>query len=325
MTDKEFRQLIQRYQDNTCTAKEKLQVEMWLNSLEKKGERFEDWEEIQKNALGDKMLASLQMKMRSVSREPRVVNYTAMLKIAASIVFAVGFGFWLKTSIIHSDSNVTAYRENTLVHGVNKYILPDGTIVWLKGESKLYYPNSFTGNTREVKLEGEALFEVSKDPAHPFIISCGSLLTRVLGTSFNIKSQPLKKHVEVVVFTGKVSLSDASSHQEIVLLPHEKALYETTTGALTKTAETILEHRYLEGTEYDMHFEDTPVSSVIDRIERKFNIKIKLQDEKAKGCLVSADLTDQSLEVTLKLISKLLGGEFKQHDEWVYLRIPACL
>jgi ferric-dicitrate binding protein FerR (iron transport regulator) len=74
-----------------------------------------------------------------------------------------------------------------------------------------------------------------------------------------------------------------------------------------------------------MRFEDTPLWEIIERIEQKFNIRIELQDHKVKQCLVSADLTDQSLATTLKLITQALGGDYLQKGENIQFKIPPCL
>ena len=96
-------------------------------------------------------------------------------------------------------------------------ILEDGSIIWLKGNSSLTYPEHFVNATREVSLIGEALFEVAKDASHPFVVHSNGMNTKVLGTSFNIR--PIGNHVEVVVFTGKVAVSLANSSKRILVLP----------------------------------------------------------------------------------------------------------
>jgi ferric-dicitrate binding protein FerR (iron transport regulator) len=62
-----------------------------------------------------------------------------------------------------------------------KVILEDGTIIWLKGNSSLTYPEHFVSATREVNLIGEALFEVAKDASHPFIVHSNGMNTRFWG------------------------------------------------------------------------------------------------------------------------------------------------
>ena len=324
MDKHEFQRLITRYQRDECTPEEKQQLEGWFNFLEKDQGRFEEWGEIDQQRVGKKLLASLHKRMETAQNlsSPRI-GVPNLLKIAASILLVVGFGYLIHPHLPISILQNSAYQERTTTKGVSKYILSDGTLVWLKGKSKLSFPSTFTGKQREVHLEGEALFEVAKDSSHPFVIHCGSLQTRVVGTSFNIKYMLLKQQVEVVVFTGKVKLSHAADKKELMLLPNQKAIYQIAGQKIVKNNEPHVE-KYLAGTQYNMKFEDTPLSEVIERIEQKFNIEIDLENQRAKHCLVGADMTDQSLAITLKLISEALGGDYRQQGKKFTLRIPDC-
>lgn len=100
--------------------------------------------------------------------------------------------------------------------GTFSLMLADGTKVWLNADSKLVYPSSFSGNYREVNLEGEAYFEVKKDPKHPFIVHTKRQNIKVLGTEFNVHAYSdeatcittlIKGKVQVNSFDKKISLS----------------------------------------------------------------------------------------------------------------------
>ena len=325
MNTQEFQHLIQRYQDNCCSVEEKKILEDWLSSREKQEGQFETWNHQAQQDLGKKIFTSMASKIdafdKPVARQFPFVTY---LKVAASILLVVSCSFAI-TRFSNNSSTLTTVADSkqSSVPEVNKVILSDGTIVWLKGKSKIYYPTSFTGQEREVSLDGEALFEVTKDATHPFIIHCGSLTTKVVGTSFNIKNENDLHQIEVVVFTGKVSLSDQENKKQIVLLPNQKVTYQKNDHTFIKT-NIQQAANYLAGTEFDMKFEDISVAEVIKRIEKKFNVTIKLRNADSHQCLISADFTDQSLAITLKLISESLGGDFKENEEWIDLQIPSC-
>lgn len=83
--------------------------------------------------------------------------------------------------------------------------LPDGTRVWLNADSKITFPSFFSGKTRNVKVEGEAYFEVTKDAKHPFIVSTEYFTTTVLGTVFNIDAYSAKT-ANVTLVSGSVAV-----------------------------------------------------------------------------------------------------------------------
>ena len=84
--------------------------------------------------------------------------------------------------------------------------LPDGSTVILNAESKLNYPSSFSGKTREVFLSGEAYFDIKHNPQQPCMVHAGKITTKVLGTAFNVKAYPADESIEVTVTRGKVQV-----------------------------------------------------------------------------------------------------------------------
>jgi hypothetical protein len=110
-------------------------------------------------------------------------------------------------------------QESIAQEKVLNYTLPDGTKVSLNRGSKISYPSTFEGQTREITLQGEAFFDVAHDAQHPFIIHAQGADIKVLGTSFNVNAY--SKQVKVWVKTGKVQVKKSAS--VIQLLPGEQA------------------------------------------------------------------------------------------------------
>lgn len=127
----------------------------------------------------------------------------------------------------------------------SRSMLPDGTTVWLNAGSKLFYEGDFKGATREVRLEGEAFFDVTKDARHPFIVHTSGIDIKVLGTAFNVKSYPEDKTVETTLYRGLVKVFRHSDLSNAIaeLRPNEKLTLlkeETVTvGAIQSSREKI--------------------------------------------------------------------------------------
>jgi transmembrane sensor len=103
--------------------------------------------------------------------------------------------------------------------------LPDGSKVWLNGDSKITYAEDFNDRTREVHLSGEAFFEVAKDKTRPFIIHTRMINLKVLGTAFNVRSYDYEKETETALVHGSVEITLRNSpEQKILLKPGEKLL-----------------------------------------------------------------------------------------------------
>jgi ferric-dicitrate binding protein FerR (iron transport regulator) len=139
------------------------------------------------------------------------------MKAAAAIVLLAGIGsafFWF-TSRENSNSTVIASGEERNI----EVTLPDGSRVWLNRNSELSYSKSFDAQNRNVKLTGEAFFDVKRDESKPFVIDAGTGTVTVLGTSFNVISSNSNKQLEVLVETGKVKISDNGSGKSLTLEP----------------------------------------------------------------------------------------------------------
>jgi ferric-dicitrate binding protein FerR (iron transport regulator) len=110
--------------------------------------------------------------------------------------------------------------------GEFKVTLEDGTVVWLNAQSRLYYPDSFDGDERRVKVEGEAYFKVAKNEKRPFFVETAGQMVRVYGTEFNINSYGENKSVYTTLVNGKISLYPIESPKaELILTPGNQAIF----------------------------------------------------------------------------------------------------
>ncbi len=109
------------------------------------------------------------------------MKYAAAL--TALVFIGTGVGVWLQQHKSAQEMLVAVANEGM----VKEVVLPDGSKVWLNNAAVLQYPREFSGNRRNVHLEGEAYFEVTKDRQRPFTVESDAMRVRVLGTSFNFK------------------------------------------------------------------------------------------------------------------------------------------
>lgn len=252
-------------------------------------------------------------------------NRKSLRWMAAACI--IGLIVWAGISNWRHEKNteIPLLTVNTVEGKTNKIILPDSTIVWMKPSSTLTYPKSFSGTERNISFTGEALFEVTKDSKHPFIITSGNYSIRVLGTSFNIR-QSEKKNFELMVLTGKVAVrqdnKQGKSVSTLVTANHKlRAIADTFKVTATVEQEAIL---LVQQTEYLMSFRNDEMKEVISRLEKKFNIQIEVTNKQIYSCRLTADLTDQSLNRSLRLISDALNLQCRQENGRIYLHGNGC-
>jgi len=317
----EFERLIERYQKGLLSGREKELMDEWFDSIghdEVHPARTEEERIILKQRVIAR-LASGDVPAPSVTRVS-MLTPIRIWGIAASLLLlaAASFVTW---QYVSRETVPKELMVSSSEGSVRKIRLADGSLVWLKNNSSLTYPETFPGPERRIELRGEALFEVAKDALHPFIIQCGELTTTVLGTSFNIRTT--EADIEVVVLTGKVSLT--SQGQGIVVLPSEKAVYRKEMKQLAKVnAQPDEAVSTTSGTEYDMNFQETLMREVIQRIQLKFDVAISLINEEMNNCTITADLTDQSLQRTMDVIAATLHATYELEGKTITFTGTGC-
>lgn len=118
----------------------------------------------------------------------------------------------------------TVYNMVTVPRGGEyKLVLADGTIVWLNSDSHIRYPVTFSGDTRQVELEGEAYFEVAKDKEKPFIVRMNEYNVRVTGTQFNVRNYS-NENLATTLVEGRVQIEKKGRVDR--LRPGQQAILE---------------------------------------------------------------------------------------------------
>jgi transmembrane sensor len=144
--------------------------------------------------------------------------------MAVASLFVLAAAGWLLNRQTTNNTNIKEQALEAKKGSRTRSMLPDGTTVWLNSGSKLYYDDDFNGPVRNVTLEGEAFFDVVKEPKRPFIVHTGGIDIKVLGTAFNVKSYPEDKTVETTLYRGlvKVFREEETESKAIQLRPNEK-------------------------------------------------------------------------------------------------------
>lgn len=197
--------------------------------------------------------------------------------------------------------------------------LVDGSKVWLNADSRLQYPATFEGNTREVALSGEAFFDVAKNKAKPFIIHLKNGTVRVLGTSFNIKAYDSDAYVETSVATGKVAFipKNAGKSDTTFLTHNRKAVYFLKTG-MVRTISTLsnMDKAWTEG---KLIFTNTSMDEIAATLERYFGKQVVINDEQLRSYRLTGSFENNSAEEILYYLSKTKPFTYRISESQIIL------
>lgn len=253
------------------------------------------------------------------------------VRVAAAIAMLIAIGFaltWQLRSTRPSATETIVWSNSS--PQAKHYTLSDGSTVWLNTGTKLSLPKEFPAEKREVQLSGEAFFEVAKDSQRPFIIHTGHVVIRVLGTSFNIKAFA-GEDVEVVVVTGKVVVETKEPREDkqnpildrVELRPQEKAIISKKSQKIERE---VVQTGSLPGAwkEEQLLFEDVQMAEVIKTLSRKHKIQIETENELLKNCRLNVDLTGQSAENAIRIISELINAQYHAEKDKIIIKGEGC-
>ena len=326
----------------------------WQNWLRENPHKKEDVEEAKhliqaileekysaSDAEQQEVWTSIRRTLKQDEKEVKITRWwNTTLARAAVVLIAVGvsWALWKFTVTPVNLTEQTIAREGALEVQTNNsdqpktIVLPDGTSIVLQPESALHYSKAFSDTLREVYLTGEAFFEVRKDATRPFLVHANEIVTRVIGTSFNVRNYK-NENIVVQVKTGKVSVfKEKVKHDDdendslvdgVVLTPNQQVEYEHDNMRMTKSLvekPAILLHV----PELDFEFSDAPVIKVFDLIERAYGVDIVYDKEAMVNCYLNASLSDVPLSDKIDLICKAIHATHEVIDSQIVIYSKGC-
>lgn len=195
-------------------------------------------------------------------------------------------------------------------------ILADGSKVYLNSGSSLVYPVVFAKDKREVYLDGEGYFEVSKEARRKFIVQTSCKAIEVLGTKFNVSVDKTQNLFEAVLVTGKIALEGNAG--KIELSPNQYYGYDSDSGQ--DVLKTVDARDYISWIEGKLRINREPLSNVIRKLEKSYNIKIQILDSKYLDYKISGNLDLKSTpEETMNVLMRILIPNYKSQKQKLYL------
>lgn len=191
------------------------------------------------------------------------------------------------------------------VGGEYQLLLADRTKVWLNSQSRLRFPESFTGGERCVYLEGEAYFEVAHDAKRPFCVKTKENVDiQVLGTSFNLRAYEDEGTVETVLEKGCVKMRGV--RESIVLQPGVRAVYEQKQRKMSQASvDTELYTSWHKG---HYVFQEETVENILNKLSRWYGMNVFFSNEKAKEVAFSGSIRKYETIINLLEAMEISGG-----------------
>jgi len=302
-------QIIASFEGN-LSGKEQEKLEHWLSLSEENKQLFNEFRKTY-TASGKLKIDFEPNENNGLEKVHRQIKSKQTIRLiwraaAAVIVLLLATQIVFHTQSTNNWNEFTAQQRQTI-------FLPDSSKVILAQNAQLWYPETFKGNERDVKLNGTAYFEITHHPEKPFRIKTNHTKVEVLGTKFLVKADR-PTFEKVLVDEGKVAFSVGSlfSRKKVILTKNEIGTWDSKQNKLSEKANPEQNsNAWLSGR---FSFSRLPLADVLKTIEKHYNIKIKLTDKSLEIIKYSGQFHNSSADNIIKTICLTLNCSYEKHE-----------
>jgi transmembrane sensor len=237
------------------------------------------------------------------------------MKWAASFLVLITTGLFL-FSILTTDNQhqvLTNSENNTMIQ-----VLQDGSIVYLAEHSTLTFPSRFNRKQRTVTLQGQAFFDIQYNPEKHFTVETETMNVKVLGTSFNIKSDNTG-FFEILVEEGLVEVQKRIPDGQIMEVGPGEQL-SVSDNTFHKTISHDMTASSWRTTR--MQFKDETLENVLSVISRNYNTRLYLEHDNLKSRRLTVTFYNNTLPTIIELICLSMDLEAEEHPDTSILFKP---
>lgn len=325
----DINEIIIRFLDGSATQPEKDFLLDWLKQSEQNKNDFSQVRDLWllSNAVSEDdegtEIALSRLRQRIQKTEKKNIFSPAiyqLMKVAAIFIllFTVGYisYYWGEKS--KEADTVILNRLLTAKGGKGRFILPDSTIVWLNSNTVLEYPEKFTASAREIRLKGQAYFEVKRDENKPFKVYAGKLEVEVLGTHFIVENYPHKADVEAVLVEGSVKVTGCNMNHSVVLTPGQLISYNKRDKRTD--VQIVNTNNYTSWMNDKMIFDNNKLTDIIINLEKWFITEIKCDPAFAQTVSMSFSVqSGDTLEDILKAMALVSPIKYQWEDNVLHI------
>ncbi len=267
-----------------------------------------------------------------------VIKFLKIISLIVAACFALVYIVIVRKNITGtSKSNQVIAPQN----GISKIQLSDGTKVWLNAGSKLVYNADYGAEQRKVSLQGEAMFDVVKDPQHPFIVTTATISIKVLGTRFNVKAYSNDKTSETSLIHGRIELTILNNpEKKIILKAADKLIINNTQPEVAYKELPAAKRAVVEETplmtlgqihqakkdtlpsealwiENKLAFDAEDFESLAKQLERRYNVTIVFKNDNLKKLRFTGKFKNETIGRALKALKTTTYFQYKTDNNQI--------
>lgn len=300
---------------------ERIELEKWLAASDENSKFFAEYEaiwqiepidptkiSIDRGAAWNKISGEIE-RLEKPASKPKTTSlrklYYSISGVAALLLIFLGIYF-----LIPPKQQIPLLSYTTEIQTSEPLTLPDGTAVYFKEKATLDYPEIFSRTQRQVKLSGDAFFEVAHQPDSPFVVELEALQITVLGTSFNISRKDDGNYYDIAVLSGKVLLQTKTvPTKETILSAGERGIFIQAENKLH--VEEITDYNFMAWRTGRLEFNQTGLPEVFRVMESTYRISIVAEND-LSDLKLTARFSDEEPENIFKTIGMLFNLQIER-------------
>ena len=317
MNIQEKKHIVQKLLSGTLSEEEKARLsqtpemeQIWLQQWEQASDRS-----LEVNP--DQLWAGIRQQTGQKNR-PWKSYFYKWYSVAASILLVIALSGI--TYLWNQKTAAPVYVVTSGIQNLEKIQLPDGTHVCLGPGSRLEYPSEFRTDSRNVRLEGQAFFDVAKDPSKPFRVQMNDVQVEALGTAFELFNYEDSEDMEAILVNGKIKVGferDNKVVKEQIMSPNERLIWHKNTNKVE--VGQINADKYTSWRTGVLSFENENLAMIIPRLERWYGRKIQCEESLLNNYRFTFKVRDESLDVILFIMRQSAPLQYKKNTDESYI------
>jgi len=306
------RELLNKYIAGDASQQEKEAVQLWIEADDKNRKEL-----MSLRTLYDVTLAHLpeEGKTAGTWKNKNRQLFADLLKIAAAILitFTCTYYFLESQKEISPVTDPIAMQTLHVPAGQRvELTLSDGTKVWLNSLTTFIFPTQFTETTRDVYLDGEGYFEVTKDAGKQFKVNTQDHIVKVLGTEFNVFAYSKNNSFETALINGAVEIATQDNRLNIPLTPGNR-VYLDNNQLITSS---IRDYDYFLWKKGIISFNHERVEDILKKLELYYDIQIENHNKRIVNIRYTGKFrTKDGIEHVLNVLQVPTGLRYKKDNE----------
>lgn len=281
--------LVADFLSNQITHDSLKELNEWVNATDDNRKHFEELKNAwvlsaaknQNDFSAESGYALFQNRVNSNTRNISATpKYSLVVKlITAAMILITAISIW--SLIQHGVGNRSQLTSSLEVPrgSILKVTLPDNSIAWINADTRLEYLSDFGIKNRNIKIDGEGYFEVTKNKNLPFIVTTSNTETEVLGTKFKVRNYQEDKVITVALFEGAIKFT-GDSDEPYYLSPNELITFDKSNKAVERKKSNIAQS--IGWVNNKLFFDEESFEEIVLTLERTFDVKIHVENEALK-------------------------------------------